>query len=84
MFHTRILYIPANHTQHAQIRIYLTEFWKTDQDVTFDIIYIYIHLRPSRLYSWFNKWLKQSQMTLITIKTLEILWEHVLVKITNA
>ena len=43
-----------------------------NKDVTFDIIYISVYLRPSRLYYWFNKWLKQSQMTSITIKTLEV------------
>ena len=45
---------------------------KTEQDVTFDIIYmyIYIYLRPSRLCYWFNKWLKQLWIT--SIKPLEI------------
>ena len=32
-------------------------FWETNQDVTFDI-----YLRPSKLYYWFNKWLKQLQV----------------------
>ena len=66
------------------IIIIVTEFWKTNQDVTFDIIYIYIYLKPSRLYCWFNKWLKQSQKSSVAIKTLEIQWKYVLIKITNA
>ena len=44
-----------------------------DQNITFDIIHNYIYSRPSILYCWFNKWLKQSQMTSITVQTLEIL-----------
>ena len=36
--------------------LYVTEFCKTEQEVTFDIIYyICVYLRPSRLYYWFNK-----------------------------
>ena len=43
--------------------ICVTEFWKTDHFVTFDIIYISVYLRHSRWYYWFNKWLTQTYTT---------------------
>ena len=55
------------HTAYRNTYIYRLNFGK-DQDVAFDIIYVYIYLIPSKMYYWFKKWLKQLQMTSITTK----------------
>ena len=58
--------------QYICMYLYMTRFWKTNHDITIDIIYV-IHLRPSGLYYWINKWLKQSQVTSVTVQTLGLL-----------
>ena len=42
-----------------------------------------ICLRLSSLYYWFNKWIKQSQMTSITVQTLEILQSYACIQIAK-
>ena len=60
----------ANNTRPNIARI--TGFWNTDQDLTFDVIYVYLFKNFQIL--WFNKWLNQSQklLQLVIAQTLGI------------
>ena len=56
-------YTIQNLSRYPNDLIIVTGFWRTEHFVTFDIIYIYVYLRHSRWYYWFNKWLNQSYTT---------------------